>query len=280
MQKTLKNYWNPGTWVLVWEHSARAIQWIPTWQGLGGFQISLRPCALGESSLSIGRVKKEPEPLRECLIGPMNTGVQGRVLLCASCTRRVKKSLSHCGSVDGSRCVWQSISHRHVEAAPLTNENNRARKEGEKGTCQRRAGAIIIQGINFLVKDCKSGRFQKISSMENCASSMIIGWILRLVLNVWFLSLIGETAVVNPFISKEPKQGLSILAVSSFTKVYFWERFQEIVIRTWPRSPLPIMSEIFLMIALRLTSQGRTMQVDSIHNKSPTIANSVYLQGL
>ena len=37
---------------------ARAIKWIPTWQGLGGFQKSLRSCALDGSSLSIGRVKK------------------------------------------------------------------------------------------------------------------------------------------------------------------------------------------------------------------------------
>ena len=35
----------------------RVIQWIPTWQGLNVFQNSLGPCALDESSLSIGRVK-------------------------------------------------------------------------------------------------------------------------------------------------------------------------------------------------------------------------------
>ena len=34
-----KNDWNPGTWVLIWEYSARAIQWIPAWQGLDFFQI-------------------------------------------------------------------------------------------------------------------------------------------------------------------------------------------------------------------------------------------------
>ena len=31
--KKQKNDWNPGKWVLVWEYSVRAIQWIPTWQG-------------------------------------------------------------------------------------------------------------------------------------------------------------------------------------------------------------------------------------------------------
>ena len=57
MQKPLKNDRNPGTWVLIWENSVRAIQWIPTWQGSNGLQISLLPCPLDESSLSIGRVK-------------------------------------------------------------------------------------------------------------------------------------------------------------------------------------------------------------------------------
>ena len=28
-KKTFKNYWNPGSWVLIWEYSARVIQWIP-----------------------------------------------------------------------------------------------------------------------------------------------------------------------------------------------------------------------------------------------------------
>ena len=50
------NYWNPGKWVLIWEYSTRAIQWIPTGQGLDGFQIYLRSCSLDESCLSIGGV--------------------------------------------------------------------------------------------------------------------------------------------------------------------------------------------------------------------------------
>ena len=55
--KSLKNVWNPGTWVFICENSARAIKWILTWQGLDGFQKSLCPFALDENSLSIGRVK-------------------------------------------------------------------------------------------------------------------------------------------------------------------------------------------------------------------------------
>ena len=55
--KKLKNDWNPGMWVLIWEYSVRDIQWILTWQGLDGFQKALRSCALDESSHSIERVK-------------------------------------------------------------------------------------------------------------------------------------------------------------------------------------------------------------------------------
>ena len=52
MIETLANGYSSVT-----EYSANAIQWIPTWQGLDGFQKSLRPSALDECSLSIGRVK-------------------------------------------------------------------------------------------------------------------------------------------------------------------------------------------------------------------------------
>ena len=54
--KNLKNDWNPGKWVLIWEYSVRAIKWVP-WHGLDISQISLLLCALDESSLSIWRVK-------------------------------------------------------------------------------------------------------------------------------------------------------------------------------------------------------------------------------
>ena len=55
--KILEDNWNPGTWVLIWEYSLRAIQWIPTRQGLDGFQKCLLSCSLDESIASIGRVK-------------------------------------------------------------------------------------------------------------------------------------------------------------------------------------------------------------------------------
>ena len=56
-KELLKNDWNPVKWVVIWEYSVRAIQWIPLWQGLDGLQKSLHPCDFDESSLSIGRVK-------------------------------------------------------------------------------------------------------------------------------------------------------------------------------------------------------------------------------
>ena len=54
--KSPENDWNTGKWVIIWAYSARVFQWIPTWQGLDGFQKSLRLCALNENSLSIERV--------------------------------------------------------------------------------------------------------------------------------------------------------------------------------------------------------------------------------
>ena len=55
--KKLKNDWNPYTWGLIWEYSARAFKWIPTWQGGDRFQKSSLPCPSDESSLIIRRVK-------------------------------------------------------------------------------------------------------------------------------------------------------------------------------------------------------------------------------
>ena len=64
--KTPENDWNSATWVLIGEYSARAIQWIPTWEGLDGFQKCLCPCALDECSLIIGRIKVDE--MLQCLV--------------------------------------------------------------------------------------------------------------------------------------------------------------------------------------------------------------------
>ena len=57
--KNSEKWLNPVTWVLIWEYSARAIQWIPTQQGLDGFvEKNSCPCALDQSSFSIERVKE------------------------------------------------------------------------------------------------------------------------------------------------------------------------------------------------------------------------------
>ena len=53
-----RNDWNPGKWVLIWEYSMRAFQWISKWPGFDGFQRCLHSCTLDESSPSIGRVNK------------------------------------------------------------------------------------------------------------------------------------------------------------------------------------------------------------------------------
>ena len=55
--KKMKNDQNPRKWVLIWEYSKRAFQWVPTWHGLDVFQRFLHFCALGECTLSIVRVK-------------------------------------------------------------------------------------------------------------------------------------------------------------------------------------------------------------------------------
>ena len=54
----LKNGWNLGTWVLIWEYSARAIHWIERWQGFYVFQISLHPFTLDESIFNMCRYRK------------------------------------------------------------------------------------------------------------------------------------------------------------------------------------------------------------------------------
>ena len=58
MQKGWKwlKHWHM-IWVLIWENSTSVIQWIPTSQGLDGYQKSLHPCAMDVGSLSIGSVK-------------------------------------------------------------------------------------------------------------------------------------------------------------------------------------------------------------------------------
>ena len=43
-------------WLKPWHIGTHLI--VPTWQGLDGFEKSLCPCALGESSLCIGMVKE------------------------------------------------------------------------------------------------------------------------------------------------------------------------------------------------------------------------------
>ena len=55
--KKPQNDWNPCKWVLIWQYSNGAIQWILTWQCWKGFKHLVHFYPMGESSLSIGRVK-------------------------------------------------------------------------------------------------------------------------------------------------------------------------------------------------------------------------------
>ena len=52
-ENTVFLYWNLGKWVLIWEYSVSAFQWITKWQSLNNLCV---PVALGENCLSIGRV--------------------------------------------------------------------------------------------------------------------------------------------------------------------------------------------------------------------------------
>ena len=47
--KILKNDWNPGTLVLIYEYLARTFQWISTWQGLDVFSKIFASLGLGEN---------------------------------------------------------------------------------------------------------------------------------------------------------------------------------------------------------------------------------------
>ena len=69
--KKLKNERNPGTSVLIWVYSARALQWIPTRQGLDGFQKSLGPCNLDKNILGIGRVDPGGQGTLQSAIQPI-----------------------------------------------------------------------------------------------------------------------------------------------------------------------------------------------------------------
>ena len=64
--KKPENDWNPSKWVFIWECSVRAIQWIPAWQDLDGFQKTFRPCALDKNSLSFGRVNLRTHGVYTC----------------------------------------------------------------------------------------------------------------------------------------------------------------------------------------------------------------------
>ena len=65
MMQKHENDWNPGTLVLIWETSARAIQRIPTWQGLEGFSKNLSILVLWTKvALALEGLRPLPIPWR------------------------------------------------------------------------------------------------------------------------------------------------------------------------------------------------------------------------
>ena len=150
-QKPWKNDWNPGIWVLIWEYSVRAIQWIPTWHGFEGLQKSLRLCALQESSLSIERVKwnlfqniyreyqegsdcsncqrlhdsHEPNWLQKCIIKQAQNKTQTNNLrVSTECLLQVLKPMTHVGATIryswkiGTECAGSLNDTRKIYCSP------------------------------------------------------------------------------------------------------------------------------------------------------------------
>ena len=83
--------------VLIWECSARAFRWIPTWQGLDGFQNLLHFSPMNESGLSMERLK--PYGFTHALLElnlinrkwckkPENYGNHGKWVLIWECSAR------------------------------------------------------------------------------------------------------------------------------------------------------------------------------------------------
>ena len=104
--KDLKNDWNADTWVLIWEYFTRAIQWIPAWQGIDGFQKSLRPCALDESSLSIRRVHNIWDNM---LVFNRKLGL---IAICSVMNQLKMAVLLSDGA--GCKCIIQACSHLSI----------------------------------------------------------------------------------------------------------------------------------------------------------------------
>ena len=114
MQKTWKLI-ETGTWVLIWEYSVRANQWISSWQSKCFFK-NLHPWALNESSISIESVKME----------------------CWNAKHAVKKWLVHrCLAVTILLSLW--YYHRHLNRLPPPPPLNRLHVTLPRSTCPWRA---------------------------------------------------------------------------------------------------------------------------------------------
>ena len=128
MQRDLKDDWNPGTWVFIWEYSARPIQLVLIWPGLDVFQKCLCPCVLEGCSLSIGRVKSDWNLAKWVLIWDYSA----RVIQCIPTWQSLDgfwKSLRPCAldvcSLSIGRAKWL-LFLLHLTALPFRNSTAEA----------------------------------------------------------------------------------------------------------------------------------------------------------
>ena len=134
--KKMKNDLNHGVWVLVWEYSARAFHWIPTWQALNGFQNFLHFSPMDKSNLSMERINQKSWQNNQLIIQELvSTTIKSAALSLGynaihiplekwkwisrefflSYTRYISLQLCDCDSViEGLRVSSESIGNRDL----------------------------------------------------------------------------------------------------------------------------------------------------------------------
>ena len=117
--KNPKNDWNPGKWVLLWECSARAFQWIPIWQGFKCFSKIFSILVLWTKIVSALEVLKAwLVNIQACRIPTRNRFDNESIsyiewLLPGADRRRESGNMTDCQSaVDGlGNIVWEELGN-------------------------------------------------------------------------------------------------------------------------------------------------------------------------
>ena len=93
----------------------QAFQWIPTWQGLDGFQRSRHPCALDESSLSIGRVREGRQNMND--LSPLRCGNQNSMITYFRHPSQIQACMAQllCPLKCGTPILWSHILHTQYQ---------------------------------------------------------------------------------------------------------------------------------------------------------------------